>query len=644
MCGITGFYLKSGSAASNNENLQNIHFDNLEKATKAISHRGPDDMGLFQETEIPFAMGHTRLAILDLSDLGHQPMFSKNNDVVIVFNGEIYNFKELRKDLIENGESFKSNTDTEVILRLYTLYGKSMLTKLNGIFSIAIWDKKNDSLFIARDSFGIKPLYYIENSNGFFFSSEIKSLIKFLEDDDLKIDFESLDRYLSFLWCPGNGTAFNKIKKINPGEFFIVKQGSIEQRSFWYKLPSYKDKSKDKLPDLINDTRFFLRQAVHRQMISDAPVGAFLSGGLDSSSVVAFAKEVDPGISCFTINSQDGTEKGTIDDLPYARKTAKFLNVPLEVISINSKNMSDDLETMIYQLDEPLADPAALNVLYISEIAKKNNIKVLLSGTGGDDIFTGYRRHEAINSQKYFDKIPSKIRKIIEESSYKLNTNVPLFRKAAKLLSGFSLAGDERLVNYFKWSHRDDLFSLYSDNFKEQLNDSIPESVLLDFLEENASDLDDLSKMLLLEQRFFLTDHNLNYTDKMSMAAGVEVRVPFLDLDLVNFGSSIPNNYKQRGRTGKWILKKAMEPYLPKDIIYRPKTGFGAPVRKWIQFELNDLVNDTLSKERIKKRGLFDPDAIANIIKMNKEGKRDFSYTILSLLCIEIWCSKFKDS
>lgn len=641
MCGITGFYINN---VSNDINSFESSKDNLSLATKIISHRGPDDIGMFIDENSFVGLGHTRLSIQDLSQLGHQPMSSKDAEVTIVFNGEIYNFKDLREELIFDGESFKSNTDTEVILKLYLRYGEEMLSKLNGIFALAIWDQRTKLLFVARDNFGVKPLYYFENSNSFFFSSEIKSLVEYLNDDDLALDHKSLDRYLSFLWCPGNGTPFSKIKKINPGEFFIVKEGSIKKKTTWYSLPSHKNKSKAKLPNLINKTTFFLRQAVHRQMISDVPVGAFLSGGLDSSSIVAFAKEIDPKISCFTIKSKDGPERGETDDLPYALKAAKFLDVPLEVISIDSKKISDDLETMIYQLDEPLADPAALNVLYISEIAKRNNIKVMLSGSGGDDIFTGYRRHNAINAQKYLKKIPINIRKALEEYSNRLNTNLPIFRKAAKFFNGFSLDGDERLVNYFKWSQRDDLFALYNNEFKEHLNDSFSESILLDFLNDNTSDLDDLTKMLLLEQRFFLTDHNLNYTDKMSMAEGVEVRVPFLDLDLVNFASLIPNTYKQRGRTGKWILKKAMEPHLPEDIIYRPKTGFGAPVRRWIQFELKDLINDTLSKDRIKKRGLFNPDAVANIIKMNKEGKNDFSYTILSLLCIEIWCSKFMDA
>ena len=641
MCGITGFYINN---KSNDLDLVASSKDSLKLATKIISHRGPDDIGIFLDDNIPIGLGHTRLSIQDLSQLGHQPMSSKDAEVTIVFNGEIYNFKDLREELVIDGETFESDTDTEVILKLYLRDGEKMLSKLNGIFALAIWDQRTKLLFVARDNFGVKPLYYIENSNGFFFSSEIKSLVKYLNDDDLDLDHKSLDRYLSFLWCPGNGTPFSKIKKMNPGEFFIVKEGAIKKKTTWYSLPSHKNKSTAKLSNLINKTAFFLRQAVHRQMISDVPVGAFLSGGLDSSSIVAFAKEIDPKISCFTINSKDGAERGETDDLPYALEAAKFLDVPLEVISIDSKKMSDDLETMIYQLDEPLADPAALNVLYISEIAKRNNIKVMLSGSGGDDIFTGYRRHNAINAQKYLEKIPKNIRTALEGYSNRLDTNLPLFRKAAKFFNGFSLDGNERMVNYFKWSQRDDLFDLYNDEFKEHLNDSISESILLDFLNENRSDLDNLTKILLLEQRFFLTDHNLNYTDKMSMAEGVEVRVPFLDLDLVNFASMIPNKYKQRGRAGKWILKKAMEPYLPEDIIYRPKTGFGAPVRQWIQYELKDLVNDTLSRDRIKKRGLFNPDAIANIIKMNKEGKRDFSYTILSLLCIEIWCSKFKGS
>jgi asparagine synthase (glutamine-hydrolysing) len=299
---------------------------------------------------------------------------------------------------------------------------------------------------------------------------------------------------------------------------------------------------------------------------------------------------------------------------------------------------------MVEQLDEPLADPAALNVVYICKLARENGIKVLLSGSGGDDLFSGYRRHRALMSEHLWSWMPQAARNFLHNASAQFDQRNPFSRRIAKLFDGAHLNGDERIVNYFRWNSQKDLNELYSAEFKQRLGNVKAEQPMLDFLATLPASTHPLEKMLSLEQRFFLTDHNLIYTDKMSMAVGVEVRVPFLDLDLIEFAATIPAKYKQRGAEGKWILKKAMEPYLPKEIIYRPKTGFGAPLRTWIRHELRDLVNDVLSPTSILNRGIFNPIAVQQLIDDNDKGKKDAAYTIFSMMCIEIWCRKFLDN
>jgi len=630
MCGITGF---SGV----------FELSLMQSALNVIAHRGPDDSGVFNDQVAGIGLGHRRLSILDLSPLGHQPMFSQDSSVVIVFNGEIYNFCELRSELETKGFSFRGHSDTEVLLNLYLAEGEAMLSRLNGIFAFALWDSRKQSLLIVRDALGVKPFYYAALNGRFAFASEIKALLH-LVPEARELDVASLHRYLSFLWCPGEGTPLKSVRKLGPGEAMWVREGQIERRWTWYQLPLFRGVSADlNQTSALVGTTSHLRQAVHRQMVADVPVGAFLSGGLDSSAIVAFAKEINPDVHCFTIESVGGHEKGTTDDLPYARKVAQHLSVPLDVVSINANRMAGDLERMVSQLDEPLADPAPLNVLYISQLAREQGIKVLLSGAGGDDLFTGYRRHRAVQAERYWRWLPHGVRSVLAQVSGRLDVHYPLTRRISKLFSGAALEGNERLVEYFRWTREADLLALYTPETRRALGATLASTPMLDFLQPLQTSVAPLDRMLALEQRFFLTDHNLTYTDKMSMAVGVEVRVPFLDLDLVEFAASIPLGLKQRGSEGKWILKKAMEPYLPHEVIYRPKTGFSAPIRRWMQYDWREFLGDLLSTDSLQRRGLFDPDAVHRLIENNDAGKVDASYTLLSLLCIEIWCRSYLD-
>ena len=634
MCGIAGF---SGSL-SDGERL-------MSGAASSLLHRGPDSDGLFSASEGRLWLAHTRLAIHDLSPTGHQPMLSADGSVAIVFNGEIYNFTELRSELEVAGHVFSGHSDTEVLLELYLANRDSpdlasILRRLNGIFAFALWDSTSHLLWLVRDAYGVKPLYYSQSQKGVAFASELKALHS-LVDSCQKPDIAALDQYLTFLWAPGERTPSANIRLLGPGEAIRVRDGEIEDRSCWFRRPCYGTSRSLNQVESIRGTEQHLRQAVHRQMVADVPVGAFLSGGLDSSSIVAFAREITPDLQCFTIDVLQGGSEGFTDDLPYAKRVARHLGVPLHVVQVDAAQMASELERMVWQLDEPLADPAALNVLHISRLAREQGIKVLLSGAGGDDLFSGYRRHLALENEKWWRWLPRPLRLQLRALTGHLPTRHAFTRRLRKAFSGAHLEGDARLVHYFRWIERADLDALYTPAFKAALGHARAEDPMLEFLADIPRNTPLLERMLSLEQRFFLTDHNLIYTDKMSMAVGLEVRVPFLDLDLVDFAAQIPPQFKQHGREGKWVLKKAMDPYLPKEVIYRPKSGFGAPLRRWLQVELQDWLTDTLSVDRLQRRGLFDPHAVQDLIAANAEGRIDASYTLLSLACIEIWCECF---
>jgi len=628
MCGIVGY---SGSYAA----------DKLKTSLNLLLHRGPDSNGQFIDNAARIGLAHARLSILDVSDAGRQPMSYEN--LIISYNGEIYNFVELREELIAKGHQFKSKTDTEVILRLYREHGKDMLQYLDGIFAFAIWNKVDEELFIARDGFGIKPLYYLDDKNGFAFGSEVKSLLPFISDRQL--DETAIDSYLKFLWCPGKRTPFKNIKKLSPGHAMVVRQGSIKSVWQWYNLPTSKSVglSKENKRSIINQTSTVLREAVHRQMISDVPVGAFLSGGLDSSSVVCFAREINKNIQCFTIDDTIGGEIGSTPDLPYARRVAKHLGVDLNVINMEPTKLAEHLKKMVYHLDEPISDPAPLNALFISQLARESGIKVLLSGAGGDDILTGYRRHLALNANYWLKFVPSSFLAVATKGFEKFDFRKPIFRKFSKFLDGASLGGAELLINYFRWAKTTHLQDVYTSDFKKHISECVGSQVMHEYINTIDQELPQLEKMLLLEQRFFLADHNLIYTDKMSMASGVEVRVPFLDKEFVTFAAGIPVGLKQSKTQAKWILKEAMKPFLPHDIIYRPKTGFGLPIRRWIHNDLSEFVNDTLNIDTLKKRNIFSFDELQKLIIADKNGKIDASYLIFSMLCLELWMQNFID-
>ena len=632
MCGIVGI-------ASH----QPINQNALDAAVDRLRHRGPDSNGIYVGHAGRVGLGHTRLAIIDLSPGGHQPMHSPDGQVVLTFNGEIYNYLELRADLAGRGYRFKGYSDTEVLLAGFLMDGPQILSRLNGIFAFAIYDSRSNELLLARDQLGVKPLYYVETRAGFAFASEIKALLK-LVPLDRSLDLSAMRRYLTFLWCPGEQTPMKHIKKLAPGSALMVRNdGTVVRRWTYWKPPKYEPRRSWTPADCGAQLKELLDQCVRRQMVSDAPLGAFLSGGLDLSAVVGAARRQNPGIECFTIELAGGAEEGTADDLPYARAVAAHLGVSLAEVRVDAAAMCDRIVDMVEILDEPLADPACLNVLFISQLARSHGIKVLLSGAGGDDLFTGYRRHTLLSFDPLWSILPGSIRRRLATFAANRDNRGSFNRRLARLLAVVSENGDRRITANFTWGQATGVDALLAPEVRAALANDDVEAPLADLIADDPS-LPAIERCLKLEKRFFLTDHNLIYTDKMAMAAGVEVRVPFLDLDLLQFAATVPSAWKHRFMQPKWILKELQRSVLPAKVIDRPKTGFGAPLRRWMKGEMHGLVEDLLSQTTVSRRGLFDGAAVREMLDKDRRGEADASYTLFSLMCIELWCRCFVDA
>jgi len=630
VCGIAGFQGDYDPAL-------------LKRMNDAIAHRGPDDAGVWFDSRTRTGLAHRRLSIIDLSPRGHQPMWDATETVAIVYNGEIYNYRELRSELVTDGYGFRSHSDTEVLLNLFLRDGAKMLERLNGIYAFALYDTRNGELWVARDGFGVKPLYYAETPRGLLFASELKALLQ-ESTLDRSLEAQAVRDHMLFLWCPSPRTMLRSVRKLQPGFALRVRDGRVQEHFRFYDLP-YEQSTLDwPIGDVVVQTRKYLTRAVERQLVADVPVGAFLSGGLDSSSIVALAqRRLGTRLQCFTIGfrSPEARIEGMAADLPYAEQVARHLGVDLNTIWVGPE-MVDDLSRMLFHLDEPQADPAPINALYITKLAREHGIKVLLSGAGGDDIFTGYRRHHALMLEPWWSWLPDPIRVKLRQLSDAIHPTSELRRRFAKALRYADLEGDARIESYFHWISPRLLEPLFGADLRHELaashRDLVDEAIA-----RLGSGVPPLHRMLYLEAKFFLADHNLNYVDKMSMANGVEVRVPFLDRELVELVARLPIAYKQRGRVGKWILRQAMQPYLPHEVLRREKTGFGAPLRYWLRNQLRFLVEEVLSPQSLRARGLFDPDAVHRLVLQNDARKVDAAYTIFAMICIELWCRMFID-
>ena len=524
------------------------------------------------------------------------------------------------------------------MLEGFVHFGPGVLDWLNGIFAFGIVEIATGELFVARDQLGIKPFYWAEGDFGFAFSSEIKALIE-AAPIDKTIDRVAVEQHLTYIWSPGERTLLQSAKKLDPGTAMIVRRGRVERTWTYWTPPRYNPRTDWSKGDCADALAKCVTDAVQRQLIADVPVGAFLSGGVDSTAIVAAARQVQPDIACYTMAIQGGTMGEMADDLNFARLAARELGVTLTEIEVSPTDIIDNIEQMVWDLDEPLADPACLNLRFMSAAARRDGIKVLLSGTGGDDLMSGYRRHLASKFNTPWDYVPQILRSAVAGGVAKFKQSSAVSRQAKKFLRDVDRDHDSRIASLFAWCGPEQARALMANPATDPAQ---PFGELSRYL-DRLGDLPDLEKCLALDLRYFMADHNLTYTDKMGMAVGTEIRVPLLDLEVVQFASHIPSDWKCRGRDLKWMFKQSQIGRVPDAILNRAKTGFGVPLRGWLTNELLPMSSALLSRETINRRGLFDADAMDRLWKENAAGKVDATYTLFSAMCIELWCKKFVD-
>jgi len=615
MCGIAGFV---GDFAPSL----------LDRMNAAQAHRGPDGSGTYYDPDNQLGLAHVRLAILDLSDAGLQPMWSTDRRLAIIFNGEIYNSPELKKGLEARGHAFRSKTDTEVLLALFREHGAEMLPRLNGMFAFAIWDSETRELLLARDRFGVKPLYLGQTDRGLLFASELRALLA-EPSVSRDVDPAALSNLLTYVWVPAPATPLRAVRKLEPGKAMLLRGGRLVREWRFAALPATPSREPQPVGETVERVRALMDQAVSRQLLSDVPVGAFLSGGLDSTSVVAFARRHyvhEDRMQCFTLGQSDADD-GFVSDLPYAQTAAQQMDVRLNEVAVDQSAVAE-IPAFLASQDEPIADPAAFNVLQICREARASGLKVLLSGAGGDDLFSGYRRHSALGVEPAWSWLPQPLRRLASAGAARLPASRSQFRRVRKAVQYAHLSPDERLISYFFWAPPEHVRALTG----VEVDAAAP---LRSALAELPRGTPPLEKMLYLEKRFFLVDHNLNYTDKAAMRAGVEVRVPFLDNDLVDYAATIHASLKVRRGTPKWILKHAMEGVVPRETIWRPKSGFGGPLAKWLRGPLRPWLQDELASNSLD--GLVDSDEVAKLQAGLEAGAVDSAYALFTIASFSAW-------
>jgi asparagine synthase (glutamine-hydrolysing) len=622
--------------------------EEIRLANNAVRHRGPDDGGYacFESGSWFVAMGNRRLSIIDLSARGHQPMTTESGALKIVYNGETYNFQEVRKTLEECGHHFKSDTDTEVVLKAYLEWGPECLKRLNGMFAFAVWDERDHSLFIARDRLGVKPLYYTRIGNGLAFASEIKSLL-WLPGVRREMNPTALAKYLSFLWVPDPETLFEGIYKLPAGHYAFLKNGTLDIQPYW-DLAVSNQTSRISEQEAIDEVAARLGQSVRSRLVSDVPVGVFLSGGLDSSLITAMmTKSVDkPIVACSVGFGADISYDIAPDDLKYARQVRDVFRDRLDFREIVLEpEIVSLLPETIWHLDEPVADPAALSTYLICRAAK-DTASVMLSGVGGEEVFGGYPRYLAMKLAGYLDYASPVMR---SQTFSGLLDRLPASRPGPFLAHFRNIKKFARAVQTRDFQLR--YLAMRSYYSPLELKSLLTRPELADrALEEHLSwfdrvrGRDPLSQLLYVDTKTFLPCLNLAYTDKMSMAASVEIREPLLDYKLVEFVTSLPASYKIRGRKQKYILKKVGERFLPQEVVWRKKSGFGAPIRAWVVKDLQPLIADLLSRDSIMARGLLNYSFVQKMLTDQQNGTEDNAFRIWALLTLELWMRTFLDS
>ena len=631
--------------------------ETLARMTRVQAHRGPDDSGLW-DRRFPdgsyIGLGSRRLAILDLSAVGHMPMCNEDGTVWITYNGEIYNFGELRRELEGKGHRFASHTDTEVIVHLYEEEGPECVRRLSGMFAFAICDLRSGSptLFMARDHFGIKPFYYFHQGERFAFASEIKGLLQ-VPELEAELDPQALHQYLTFLWVPDPKTMFRRIMKLPAGHYAILRNGELKIQQYWdLTFPSANHRYTRSEAELAEEVRERFRKSVQAQMVSDVPIGAFLSAGLDSSSIVAMMRQATQWpVRTYTITfpSKYRVGENTLDNPEVATRLARHFGCENQRIVVEP-NVTDLLPKLVWHMDEPTADPAIITSYLVCREARKE-ATVLLSGVGGDELFAGYRKYLAHYWSQAYAGVPSFLRRPAESAlaalpSFRGTSLKGGVRLAKKMARSASLNPVDRFIANCTYLDGRQKASLYTGDFAAEAFTFDPAGEHVAAF-ERVQHADFLHQMLYVDTKIFMTSLNLTYNDKMSMASSVEVRVPFLDRELAEFVAwNVPPHLKLNRflrPTTKYVLRRAMRDILPAEVLRQPKAGFAAPLDYWLAHDLETMVDDLISPAQLRKRGMFRPEAVQGFVQEHRTGRHDWSMQLWQFLTLELWMQGFLD-
>ncbi|MDO6487706.1 asparagine synthase (glutamine-hydrolyzing) [Colwellia sp. 6_MG-2023] len=627
MCGILGKINFNGT----------IDKDRFKAMRDTMPYRGPDSNGLWFDDEEKIGLAHLRLSILDPTPAGHQPRVEAAHNCVISYNGEVYNYLEIRAELETKGYTFETGADTEVVLKAYLEYGVDCLKHFNGMFAIAIWDGNKKELFLARDRLGIKPVYYFQSDEEFIFASETKAILKGL-DKKPALNVQLIDSYMSFGYIPGENTLHQGIKRLMPGHYGIFKDGSFSIKQYWDL--SFANNSDDKGFDYyVDGSKKLLDSAIDLRLRSDVPLGIFLSGGIDSSAVVGLlADRVTEPLKTFSIGYDFG--KG-FDETPYAQIIADKFNTDHHEIKITPAQFKEFIPEYISLMDEPVTEAAAISLFFVAKLAKEK-VTVALSGEGSDEIFAGYDLYQYMN-------VLDKYRAVVGQTGSNFfagvsNKVLGKSHKISKYLTMATLPIEQRYKGMSTYPDHEKE-ALYKPEFKAEIeqDSQVSSRDYTKSLFEKTKKADALSKMLYFDTKTWLVDDLLIKADRMSMAASLELRVPFLDYRLVEFAATIPSKHKIKKGEGKYPLKKMMEGILPNDIIYRKKMGFPTPLKLMFQNELRDYAENLLLSAETKLHQFFKKSRIEQLIQEHNNDKFDHHKTLWQLVVLEEWLRKNTD-
>jgi asparagine synthase (glutamine-hydrolysing) len=623
MCGIAGFADQPRAAARHDD------FSLVHRMCEVIRHRGPDDEGIHVEPGV--GIGMRRLSIIDLST-GHQPIHNEDETVWVVFNGEIYNYRELRRELEAAGHRFYTSSDTETIVHAYEQWGEDGFARLRGMFGIALWDRRSRTLLLARDRAGIKPLHYAERQGRLYFGSEVKSLIA-ADAVDREIDLEALDHYLSFLYAPRDRAMFKGVQKLPPGHLLRWKDGRADVRQFW--AIGNQETFDGTFDEAATRLRAVLADAVRSHMMSDVPLGAFLSGGVDSSVVVGLMAEAsERPVKTFSI----GFDEPQFDELEHARTVAQHFGTEHHEFVVRPDGLSI-LDRLIAHFDEPFADSSAIPTWYVSEIARRH-VTVVLSGDGGDELFGGYDRYLPHARVAQFDRLPLPGKRQLAQVASRV---LPHGAFGKRFLKHVAQDPNDRYLDSIAFFHDDERQALYTPDVRRALNGRKAERLLSRHF-ERFNRLSPHSRMMRFDFETYLPEDVLTKVDRMSMAHSIESRVPLLDNEVIDFAATLPASMKIVNGRRKHVMKEAVKHLLPPGILDRKKQGFGVPLGVWFRGGLTDVFSDILGSATMRQRGYFEPSFVDRIVSEHLSGRRDHTLRLWQLLVFELWHRQYLDA